>query len=88
MIKLYNEAWISLVIGKWNWIWLSHEIEDWDFEERKWWWKSFEFRNIVDFYLRIQIWRQVIILSIKDWLVLKKNKRVGLKLMLGITSKI
>lgn len=83
MKTLFNEIWFLFVIGKWNWIGLSYELEDWDNEIRGWWWKSFEFRKVDNYYLRLQIWKQVIIIETKKWLKLKKNKKIWLKFMFG-----
>ena len=86
MKTTYNEFWISLVIWKWNWIGLSYEIEEWDKEIRWFWWKKLDkIRNI---YFRWQFMKKMIVISNKDWLVLKNKNKYWLKIMIWFSDKI
>lgn len=85
MKTTYNEFWISLVIWKWNWIWLSYEIEEWDNEIRWLWWKKL--KKIRNLYFRWQFMKKMIVISNKDWLVLKNKNKYWLKIMIWFSDR-
>lgn len=85
MKTIYNEIWFSLVFWKWNWIWLSYEIEEWKDEIRWLWWKRL--KKIRDIYFRWQLLKKMIVISSKDWVITKNKDKFALKFMFGISNK-
>jgi hypothetical protein len=85
MKTTYNEFWFSLVIWKWNWVGLSYEFEDWDYEIRKLWWKKLE--KIRDIYFRWQIMKKMIVISNKNWFIIKNKNKYWLKAMIWFSDR-
>ncbi|MFA5917547.1 MAG: hypothetical protein WC850_04940 [Candidatus Gracilibacteria bacterium] len=85
MKTTYNEFGFSLVIGKGNWVGLSYEFEDGDYEIRKLGWKKLE--KIRDIYFRGQIMKKMIVISNKNGFIIKNKNKYGLKAMIGFSDR-